>query len=499
MIGILNIGDGAHIGKEELVRQQVMHKNRDDLTTTLVGYGIRNFDDFVVGPGHTPGYISIRNKDTTRKESYAVDIDGCPIYFTNNDGVYVGNETVNISISKEENYTEEGRVTIFSQDTGQNRAGTIIGIGTKFLDLFRPISNYKQNRIELYESDARGLPRQSPIGQYEIVDVVSNNNMSVVGNFPNTNMSNLFFRVVGTFSQDIVPTNDNRFSYRYDKCTLNIYSSISEEERRRVDEEGKEFFIASVSNGGASITDTRNKFLDTQNKISNLEAEIDKVNQLLELDVNLLQRVIEKVNMTTEWKLASLARGWMLWDSDRGGPYDAASGGGHGTITPEGHYNILEPLNLNPRAGIYYRFNMGNLEISGGMITPLNFDSPNAGFERYNGFTSMFRLQTEDNELLLNALKKNPVQVLRNVGFYGSYNRLFAPLGKFSLRIIKSGATRSEINAVEAGDLVFMASSREAYPTGRRYGGSAETWSSHNTMLGGICSFIGYVSGTFYL
>jgi microcystin-dependent protein len=282
MVGNLSMADGMFLGREELQRQQEMTRSKENYISTAVGYGIRSPRDFEV----TKGLGSVNNIGTVQiPESFGMDIQGRPIYFQQNTNIYIGgNGTYHLTVRYGTKFIERGVVKVNVQETGALKTGTVTGENTEFMKLFRPVSsNYKQNRIELYQIQDNGEPG-ARVGQYEIVNVSNDTNMVITGNFPaNTDMTKLCFMVVGTFSQDIVPTNNDRFTYRYDKCELRVYPD-SNFVRPGAGVEfgsGLEFYIAEVTISGLNVTVTDKRelhcrYIDTQEKIIRLRYEFEQ-------------------------------------------------------------------------------------------------------------------------------------------------------------------------------------------------------------------------------
>jgi len=296
MTGRLNINDGMFLGKEELVRQQEMTDNRSNLNATLIGYGIKDESNFDVKPsGRFVETADGQIATMSISKGYAVDIHGRPIYFPGNDHLYYKPGDHYIVISHIENFTETGRVKLSVEpDGGEIRTGSLVGEGTEFLKLFRPTgSGYKSNKIELYEEE-NGEPKMDMLGRYEIIRVENDTEMVISGIFPTRSFDRLFFKVVSTFSQDIVPTDDRRFTYRYDKCLIQFRPTDTVKK-------GEEFCIAYVQISKPTVTqaskvtvnDCRSRYINFQNRIMDLEDNNERI-----VDLEEFQRRQEEDNIT---------------------------------------------------------------------------------------------------------------------------------------------------------------------------------------------------------
>jgi hypothetical protein len=107
--------------------------------------------------------------------------------------------------------------------------------------------------------------------EYDIEDVVSDNNAVLTGSF--TSESGLKLAVVGTFTPGYVPLTSEKFIFQYDYCTVTLVSSNTTD--APVHTTGEEFFIARVKNDGVTlkVEDKRNEIWKTNANyfLSNLD------------------------------------------------------------------------------------------------------------------------------------------------------------------------------------------------------------------------------------
>jgi len=99
------------------------------------------------------------------------------------------------------------------------------------------------------------------IFEYDVEEVIDNNNATLTGNF--INETGLKLVVVGTFTPGYVPTVAEKKIFQYDSCVVSlIASNTSDAPAHNI---GQEFFIARVKNNGSiiSIEDKRNEIWKT--------------------------------------------------------------------------------------------------------------------------------------------------------------------------------------------------------------------------------------------
>lgn len=132
---------------------------------------------------------------------------------------------------------EDGSVTI-------NSDGSLSGIGTEFTKVLRGQPNFP-TKIKFNSS--------LNLGEYEVVNVVSDNSAVLSGSF--VNESKLKYSVVGTFTPGFQPIDNNKMIYEYDSYNIRV---IDSEDRPTLSE--NEFIIAGITfdaSGGMNVSDER--------------------------------------------------------------------------------------------------------------------------------------------------------------------------------------------------------------------------------------------------
>lgn len=112
-----------------------------------------------------------------------------------------------------------------------------------------------------YPSRIKFLNASSNILEYDVEEVIDNNNAVLTGNF--TAEANLTLSVIGTFTAGYVPIDSEKNIFQYDSSTITlIQSNTSTEPAHTV---GTEFFLARVKRNGSSlkIEDKRNDIWTT--------------------------------------------------------------------------------------------------------------------------------------------------------------------------------------------------------------------------------------------
>lgn len=131
---------------------------------------------------------------------------------------------------------EEGMVNISSQ-------GALSGIGTKFTSVLRGQPNFP-TKVKFNSS--------SNTDEYEVVDVASDTEATVVGSFAAE--QGLKYQVVGTFTPGFQPNDEDKTIYEYDSCHIDIVESEDTPELTK-----GQYIIAKVAyvNGIVSVSDER--------------------------------------------------------------------------------------------------------------------------------------------------------------------------------------------------------------------------------------------------
>lgn len=241
--GYLNYFDRVFLGREELNRDQELLLNYIKLLNSLGGYGMLSESDFKVSLGNQFGTIKI-------ERSVAIDINGNVIYKEEQDNIPIPIGFSGwLSISNNKTSIEEGVISV-------SESGEVVGVGTQFTKLVRGVLSKKQSRIRFYKQDGTIL-RNNLI--YVVSEVVDDFNIVLSGSF--IAESNLRFSVIGTFERDILPTQNEIFSY--DGCLLERFSGEIDSIpiNSNIDNKNK-FAIAFVSNidNNIIIQDKRTQF-----------------------------------------------------------------------------------------------------------------------------------------------------------------------------------------------------------------------------------------------
>lgn len=134
-------------------------------------------------------------------------------------------------------------------------SGNVIGTNTKFTEIFRGEPSYP-NKIKFTNSTLN-------VSEYEILEVIDDTNLKLVGNF--TNENNLTFSCIGTFTSGFSPSSLNKFIYEYDDVEISLVqeSSLNVQPNKTQD---LEFYIARVKLNSSVIElqDKRIEFCKTK-------------------------------------------------------------------------------------------------------------------------------------------------------------------------------------------------------------------------------------------
>lgn len=247
----INFQSKSFLGVQELKRMQSFIS--EDYMKAMIkkiysSYGFISkdgidFNDFKVING-TSGKVSI-------SPGSIIDSDGNLIY---NDTTLVDQLTVTndsktyfVICEYAERTFEDGTCTI-------DVNGNITGLGTKFTETLRG-GPYHASKIKFTNS-------VSNLTEYEVLSVSSDLGMKL--NIPSsllTSETGVKYKVIGTFEPGTVPTEDQKYPYRRDYCSLSL--SLVEPSNLG----SKKFILASVSNtaGTVTITDRRNEFVASTN------------------------------------------------------------------------------------------------------------------------------------------------------------------------------------------------------------------------------------------
>lgn len=184
-----------------------------------------------------------------------------------------------ICIRYAESHLEKGVVNIY-----QN--GSLFGIGTKFTDVLRGQPNFP-TKVK-FESDLN-------VYEYEVVDVVNDENALLSGNFVPEN--NLKYSVIGTFTPGAIISEEKSKIYSYDSCEIFIVDG----DTLSVPTIGSdEYFIAKItySNNELFITDFRSRNIFRTVGSNGFEPESLDSNDNSYINIGILNPVsLEKISM----------------------------------------------------------------------------------------------------------------------------------------------------------------------------------------------------------
>lgn len=181
------------------------------------------------------------------------------------------------------NYTtsnnEEGVVKISEQ-------GVLSGVNTEFSSVLRGQPNFP-TKVRFSNSNYNKE-------EYEVVDVTSDTEATLVGDF--IAEDNLKYQVIGTFTPGFTPNDAEKMIYEYDDCNVSI---IESEDVPSLSD--NEYIIASVIyNNGLNITDERSR--NAFNYIQEQDASTKIIsNPLVALRKTELLKESMMLNIQFEW------------------------------------------------------------------------------------------------------------------------------------------------------------------------------------------------------
>lgn len=249
-MGSLKINENLFLGKQELNRIVDLLDSdgfRKFFFEDTVSFGLVRNDFSGV---FTNGRVELGTNSLTIKvnETKIVNKDLNFLYQPDQDNISVPNDgnwywvQVEYLLSN----IEVGIVQIDSQ-------GTLTGTGTKFLDILRGKPDHA--------SVIKFVNSQFNILEYEITDVIDDNNATLAGEF--TNEDNLQLVVVGTFDPIALSPADKGI-FQYDSLQMNLNQETTANTAPNV-QEGVTFNLARVmiSNSQVIIQDKRTEFWNT--------------------------------------------------------------------------------------------------------------------------------------------------------------------------------------------------------------------------------------------
>lgn len=136
---------------------------------------------------------------------------------------------------------EDGTVSIDAN-------GNVTGVGTSFTDVLR--SNEFPSRIKFSDGATNS-------GEYEIVDIIDDENMIISGSSFSPEI-NLNYAVVGTFTPGSVIADANKFPFQYDSCEIPT-PVLESQVDTAPSKSANEFWIARVHLESSLITAIQDK------------------------------------------------------------------------------------------------------------------------------------------------------------------------------------------------------------------------------------------------
>lgn len=151
---------------------------------------------------------------------------------------------------------EKGKVSI-------DAVGNLVGVGTEFTKLLRGQPNFPST-IKFINSNDNVL-------EYEVLEVTDDTHAVLV--YPGLNggdsvfvsESNLYYQVVGTFTEGAAIPNENKFPFKYDSATIELVLEVTDNVRPSY-VAGQEFYLArvAVQVGNLIIQDKRVEYWETK-------------------------------------------------------------------------------------------------------------------------------------------------------------------------------------------------------------------------------------------
>lgn len=151
---------------------------------------------------------------------------------------------------------EKGKVSI-------DPSGNLIGVGTEFTKLLRGQPNFP--------STVKFINSNNNVLEYEVLEVIDDTHAILV--YPGLNGSdsvflsedNLYYQVVGTFSEGVSVPNDNKFPFQYDSATIELVLEVTDNVRPSYTV-SQEFYLArvSVQVGNLIIQDKRIEYWESK-------------------------------------------------------------------------------------------------------------------------------------------------------------------------------------------------------------------------------------------
>lgn len=250
-MGKVNFNRNTFLEKEELLRFQKFMLdspvNKVFLNNTIK-YGIIDTsggvdpNDFKVEASSTPGSIKISNI------SRAYTSDGLIIEQSSINSHAVSTGTYWLKIKHKYDKLEVGTISINSQ-------GVVTGSSTKFKEVIRSQSTEVPVKIKLMSSNNSLV--------YEVVDVIDDTNLILQGDSFVAESDIKYYVIGSTPLGETITDNQLEGLYSYDSCEIvNVLETVEGVEPAGL-VDGKEFWIARVTNSSGtivSITDKREDY-----------------------------------------------------------------------------------------------------------------------------------------------------------------------------------------------------------------------------------------------
>lgn len=234
-----NVNSDLFLGSQELNR---LLKFLDDdgfrklLLQNSLSFGIINnskngeFDSFKVQQGTNPGFIKIPDGLAIDAAGQLITYHDTELELTNDNSWYW------VTIAHEHDKREQGVCSIDAN-------GNLSFPGGELTQILRGLPN---NPVKVSFTNA-----SVNIQEYEVVEVISDENAVLAGDF--SAESNLRLAVVGAFTPDTVVPADSKYPFQYDGCDLSVtLETILNTPPTLIAD--YEFTIARVKRNGSTIT-----------------------------------------------------------------------------------------------------------------------------------------------------------------------------------------------------------------------------------------------------
>jgi hypothetical protein len=273
----VNFSRNVFLEKEELVRFQDFLQNDSKaflFKNDVFSYGIVAQPsllglDFLVQAGTTSGTFKITNN------GYAVGDDLLLMSLTAFDNYPVTNNSLWYWVKISHRYlnTEVGTVSI-------NTAGQVSGVGTLFTEVLRSQTSKAPIKIKFYKESVLGVPQTVVNAEvYEVVDIVSDTNITLSGTF--TAETGLSYIVVGAVSLGAaITTTQKEGLYSYDNCAVSlVLESTIDTPPTAGYTTNKDFYVARLRNVGGTLTiqDKREDYFATSVAVTDINLK-EKIN-----------------------------------------------------------------------------------------------------------------------------------------------------------------------------------------------------------------------------